>query len=243
MSKNFKNTKTVSRRAKKDTNAPKYPLNAYAIFYRHFHTEYNRKNPDRKLGGQGFTILASQGWRSLTEDEKKPFQELAQKERERYAKEMEVYKKSAGYKEFMTNNQPAGSSTRFGEVEVFSKEFLAHNKARETELRNLRRKITTTEEEIGTHNDKIEELKKQLDSAYSLLPTNKKTTFEKERQYMIWSRELVCQLDKSELLAELNLSYNSTPEEVVETLENAVDDADLAPKVQSALKGLLLEIF
>ncbi|KAI6241373.1 High mobility group protein 20A-like protein [Aphelenchoides fujianensis] len=247
MRKGGKSGKAGPSRPKKDHNAPKYPLNPYTIFFKHFQAEFQRKNPDRKLDGRSFTLLAAQGWKTLDDEERKPFQELAQKEKERYAKEMAAYKKTKEYRDFISaNNQAAASSStsaKINDIEVFSAEFLKFNKNRETELRNLRRNLTTTEEEIGKLNADIDQLKHQLDVAYASLPVKAKISFEKERQYMIWCREIVCQLDKAGLLEETALTYESTPEEVVECLEAALQKEETAGKVEKALAGLLLEIF
>jgi uncharacterized protein YaaW (UPF0174 family) len=55
----------------KDKNAPKPPPNSYSIFYKHFHSEYQKKNPRSTLSGQMITQLVAQAWNSLSDDEKK----------------------------------------------------------------------------------------------------------------------------------------------------------------------------
>lgn len=55
----------------KDKNAPKGPSNAYTIFYKHFHSEFRKKNPQTNLGGQQLTQLVAEAWKSLSEEEKR----------------------------------------------------------------------------------------------------------------------------------------------------------------------------
>jgi hypothetical protein len=147
--------------------------------------------------------------------------------------------------------------SKLGNVEIFSKEFVAYNKcklilivgsllqllAREADLRNLRRKISTVEEKIEEMNERIDALKEKLDNSYRSMPPAKRVAFEKERQLMLWCRELVCQLDKAGLMEELNLSYNSPEERVIQAIEESLSNPTLGPKIKKLFSGFVLEIF
>lgn len=52
----------------KDKNAPKGPSNAYTIFYKNFHSEFQRKNGN--VDGRQMTQMVAEAWRNLNESEK-----------------------------------------------------------------------------------------------------------------------------------------------------------------------------
>ena len=154
------------------------------------------------------------------------------------------------------------ATTKKDELQIFAHEFLTYNKSavcivvlafstfsstfleRENDLRNLRRKIGVVEKNIEEANYRVDQLKLKLDKAYSKAPNAKRLAFEKERQILIWCREIVCILDKAGLLgAECDLDYNSTPETIIRTLEEAQKSTEMHTKLQNALAGTVLEIF
>eukprot|EP00798_Chlamydomonas_sp_ICE-L_P007605 gene7605-758_t len=77
----------VTRKVKKekDPNAPKKPLSGYMFFCKDNREAVKEKDPSLKI-----TEIASElgrMWKLLTDEEKKPFQAQAEKDKERYAKE------------------------------------------------------------------------------------------------------------------------------------------------------------
>eukprot|EP00745_Piridium_sociabile_P012208 TRINITY_DN1894_c0_g2_i2.p2 TRINITY_DN1894_c0_g2~~TRINITY_DN1894_c0_g2_i2.p2 ORF type:complete len:106 (+),score=9.51 TRINITY_DN1894_c0_g2_i2:2090-2407(+) len=85
------------KRAKKDPNQPKRPQTAYFAFLDERRTSVRQKNPEstiKELSG----ILGAQ-WRELTEEEKAPFQRIADEDRRRYETEMTVYRASGSVKD------------------------------------------------------------------------------------------------------------------------------------------------
>eukprot|EP00798_Chlamydomonas_sp_ICE-L_P004607 gene4607-14800_t len=76
-----------ARRVKKekDPNAPKKPLSGYMFFCKD-----NREAVKEKDSSLKITEIASElgrMWKALTDEEKKPYQEQAEKDKVRYAKE------------------------------------------------------------------------------------------------------------------------------------------------------------
>ena len=75
---------------KKDPNAPKAASNAYMIFCKERRSKLKKENPDLAFGKIGAKL--GEIWRALTPEEKRPYEERAASDRERYRKEMENYK-------------------------------------------------------------------------------------------------------------------------------------------------------
>jgi len=79
------------KRQKKDKDAPKRGLSAYILFCNDKRPELRKKYPDESI-----TQLASRlgkAWGKLSDSDKKPFNKEAEKDKERYEKEMKKYEK------------------------------------------------------------------------------------------------------------------------------------------------------
>ncbi|KEG13890.1 putative high mobility group protein [Trypanosoma grayi] len=66
----------------KDENAPKRPMSAYIFFA----NDFRKKNPN--LGVAETAKGAGAAWKNLSEDARKPFNAMAEKDKERYQREM-----------------------------------------------------------------------------------------------------------------------------------------------------------
>lgn len=75
---------------KKDPNAPKAASNAYMIFCKERRAELKLENPKLAFGKIGAKL--GEIWRNLSSEEKRPYEERASSDRERYRKQMESYK-------------------------------------------------------------------------------------------------------------------------------------------------------
>jgi len=78
-----------SRRAKKDPNAPKKNLSAYMFFSQDWRERVKTENPDASFGELGKILGAK--WKEITEAEKKPYNDMAVKDKGRYDKEKKDY--------------------------------------------------------------------------------------------------------------------------------------------------------
>merc|ERR1712243_230014 len=74
---------------KKDPNAPKRPTSAYFFYAGDVRPGIREENPDMKI--TEVMSLIGQQWRELEEEDKKPYEEQAAKDRKRYEKEMKAY--------------------------------------------------------------------------------------------------------------------------------------------------------
>jgi len=75
--------------AAKDKNAPKRALSAYMFFSQDWRERIKAENPDAGFGEVGKLLGAK--WKELDEDEKKPYVELAAKDKTRAEQEKSAY--------------------------------------------------------------------------------------------------------------------------------------------------------
>ena len=75
---------------KKDPNAPKRPKSSYMFFANSRRPELKAAHPDWPFGQFGKAI--GEEWRAMSESKKDKFEQMAKKDRARYAREMEKYK-------------------------------------------------------------------------------------------------------------------------------------------------------
>lgn len=73
----------------KDKNAPKKPLSSYMIFSQENRDRIIRENPGVKFQEVG--TITGQEWNKLSEDQKKHYNDLAEKDRKRYENEKKQY--------------------------------------------------------------------------------------------------------------------------------------------------------
>lgn len=74
----------------RDPNMPKRPQTAYFLFLEDFRKTYKEEHPDSK-GVKELAKDAGEKWRSMTDEEKKPYQDRAAELKEEYEKAMEAY--------------------------------------------------------------------------------------------------------------------------------------------------------
>mmetsp|Transcript_15908 Transcript_15908/g.44003 ORF Transcript_15908/g.44003 Transcript_15908/m.44003 type:complete len:800 (+) Transcript_15908:244-2643(+) len=82
--------KGKAKKKKKDPNAPKRATTAFMFYSTKMRPIIKEKQPDIKFTEMG--KLIGEKWRELSADDKREFEIKAEKDKERYAKEMEKYK-------------------------------------------------------------------------------------------------------------------------------------------------------
>jgi structure-specific recognition protein 1/high mobility group protein B1 len=90
---NVKNAKPKKEKKMKDPNMPKKNMNSYMHFYNEFYKEYLNKN--NEINVIHISKLASEEWNKIKENPKKikKYNDMAIKDKERYEKEINKYKK------------------------------------------------------------------------------------------------------------------------------------------------------
>lgn len=83
----------IKRRVKreKDPNAPKRPLSAYMFFSQDWRERIKTENPEVSFGEIG--RLLGLKWKSLAEDEKKPYEDMACRDKKRHETEKAEYER------------------------------------------------------------------------------------------------------------------------------------------------------
>jgi hypothetical protein len=81
-------------KAKKDKNAPKRALSAYMFFSQDWRERIKTENPDAGFGEVGKLLGAK--WKELDDDEKKPYVELAAKDKTRAENDKAAYEGKNG---------------------------------------------------------------------------------------------------------------------------------------------------
>ncbi|XP_061191077.1 high mobility group protein 20A-like [Saccostrea echinata] len=171
--------KGKKRKKMRDSNAPKPALNGYLHFLNERREILRRENPTMAFA-EMIRVLGAE-WTKLPQHEKQRFLDEAEKDKERYNREMEAYQKTEAYKLFksqkekkMREMEAQGSSLELmGErdeddkgafdIPIFTEEFLDHNKVREGELRQMRKQTTELEEQNAILSKHIESMKHAIE--------------------------------------------------------------------------------
>ncbi|XP_055354536.1 high mobility group protein 20A-like [Paramacrobiotus metropolitanus] len=98
------------KRAKKDPNAPVKPLSAYLLFLLDKQEEIRRNSRD-VLSVAETTKRVGQAWRTLSSEDRKIYEEQADKAKLQHAAEMEEYKKTDDYRNFLALAADSNSET------------------------------------------------------------------------------------------------------------------------------------
>ncbi|XP_055048773.2 high mobility group protein 20A isoform X2 [Misgurnus anguillicaudatus] len=180
---------TKGRRRKKplkDSNAPKAPLTGYVRFMNERREQLRAERPDMPF--PEITRMLGNEWSKLPAEEKQRYLDEADRDKERYMKELEQYQKTEAYKHFSrkvqekqkgkrhrgdTERQATGESRHEKDLEIkdrsvfdipiFTEEFLNHSKAREAELRQLRKTNMEYEERNAALQKHVESMRSAVD--------------------------------------------------------------------------------
>merc|ERR1712113_1368028 len=101
-----------SKKKKKRSDEPKRPCSSYIHFANAQRNNIRESNPEMSMGEIGKEL--GKRWRELSDADKKPYIELNTKDKERYEREMEEYKKK--HPELVGRKKKAGKrkSTKKG---------------------------------------------------------------------------------------------------------------------------------
>lgn len=86
------NSLKISKK-KKDKNAPKNPQNAYMFYCNSNRFKFKAENPD--MDAKTITRTIASKWNTMGTEDRIPYVEMAEKDKERYKQEMEKYKSSS----------------------------------------------------------------------------------------------------------------------------------------------------
>jgi len=116
-----KRSKHKDEKKKKDPNAPKRAQTAYFLWM-------NENRSKITKPGMSVADVAKEGgaqWKAMSEADKKPWEEKAKKDKERYEKEMAEYKASGGASKKSVSPKKSSSQSQKSPSKAKSKEFLS----------------------------------------------------------------------------------------------------------------------
>ncbi|PAA58906.1 hypothetical protein BOX15_Mlig025073g1, partial [Macrostomum lignano] len=82
----------------KDKNKPKGAMTAYACFVQVIREEHRKKHPDETVVFSEFSKKCAEKWKTMNPKEKKRFEDMAARDKERHNREMEDYVPADGSK-------------------------------------------------------------------------------------------------------------------------------------------------
>ncbi|XP_028843651.1 high mobility group protein 20A isoform X2 [Denticeps clupeoides] len=165
----------------KDSNAPKAPLTGYVRFMNDRREQLRAERPDVPF--PEITRMLGNEWSKLPPDEKQRYLDEAEKDKERYMRELEKYQKTEAYKHFTRKVQEKqkgkkhrgesgrqasseslhddaeGKDRSVFDIPIFTEEFLNHSKAREAEMRQLRKTNMDYEERNAALQKHVESMR------------------------------------------------------------------------------------
>uniref|UniRef100_A0A8D0L9Y8 High mobility group protein 20A n=1 Tax=Sphenodon punctatus TaxID=8508 RepID=A0A8D0L9Y8_SPHPU len=164
----------------RDSNAPKSPLTGYVRFMNERREQLRAKRPEVPF--PEITRMLGNEWSKLPPEEKRHYLDEADRDKERYIRELEQYQKTEAYKVFSRkaqDRQKSKSQRQEGvrqaardhekeadvkersvfDIPIFTEEFLNHSKAREAELRQLRKSNMEFEERNAALQKHVESMR------------------------------------------------------------------------------------
>ncbi|XP_069621758.1 high mobility group protein 20A isoform X2 [Ranitomeya imitator] len=167
------------KRSPRDNNAPKAPLTGYVRFMNERREQLRTERPDVPF--PEITRIVGSEWSKLPAEEKQRYLDEAERDKERYTEELQQYQKTEAYRSYSRKAQSRqkGRQQRQGsrtissdpekeavlkerplfDIPIFTEEFLNHSKAREAELRQLRKSNMEFEERNAALQKHVESMR------------------------------------------------------------------------------------
>ncbi|XP_026281553.1 high mobility group protein 20A [Frankliniella occidentalis] len=192
-----KPNKSKKKKNKLGVAAPRPPLTGYVRYLNSRRDNLRNDNPN--LTFPDITKILAQEWANLPPEEKRPYQEAGEQDRERYNHEFEEYKKTDAYREYLRQqeeNKQKGkeklkdkepelkrakivpehndeSNSSGFDIPIFTEEFLDLNKSREAELRQLRKSSTDFELQNASLSRIVESMRTAVSNLESDISTQR----------------------------------------------------------------------
>ncbi|KAI5227058.1 SWI/SNF-related matrix-associated actin-dependent regulator of chromatin subfamily E member 1-related [Manis pentadactyla] len=173
-------------------NGPKAPVTGYVRFLNERREQIRTRHPD--LPFPEITKMLGAEWSKLQPAEKQRYLDEAEREKQQYMKELRAYQQSEAYKmctekiqekkikkedsgsglmNTLLNGHKGGDYDGFStfDVPIFTEEFLDQNKAREAELRRLRKMNVAFEEQnavLQRHTQSMSSARERLEQELAL---------------------------------------------------------------------------
>ncbi|XP_045704536.1 high mobility group protein 20A isoform X2 [Phyllostomus hastatus] len=182
----------------RDSNAPKSPLTGYVRFMNERREQLRAKRPEVPF--PEITRMLGNEWSKLPPEEKQRYLDEADRDKERYMKELEQYQKTEAYKVFnrKTQDRQKGKSQRQDaarqathdheketevkersvfDIPIFTEEFLNHSKALQKHVESMRTAVEKLEVDVIQERSRntvlqqhLETLRQVLTSSFASMP-------------------------------------------------------------------------
>lgn len=152
----------------RDQTGPRQPLTGWVRYMNDRRVHIRAENPT--ITFSEITRILAAEWNQLPQDQKKQYLDAAEQEREKYLQELTAYKQTEAYRmlnegkkkmKMEPNEDEAGREPEMSafDIPIFTEEFLAFNKARELEVRQLRKKCVDLEHQNSILNKHMDSIK------------------------------------------------------------------------------------
>lgn len=198
------------KRYPKSPGAPKQPLSGYVHFLNDRRETVRKEAPDMSFAD--ISKKLANEWSQLSSEDKTKYHERAELDKERYSREFQEYQTTDAYKEFVAQqeaakngeskppsskkskkskkkdndssiNDDSRSSSSSVDIPIFRDEFLELNKAREAELRSLRKTVTEFEEQNAVLQKHVDNMKSAVTKLEHDVTATKENSEALEKQY------------------------------------------------------------
>ncbi|XP_050539591.1 high mobility group protein 20A [Daktulosphaira vitifoliae] len=182
----------------RDKDAPRHPLSGYIRFLNDRRDQFRAENPN--LPFAEITKMLATEWNQLPGDKKQQYLLAAEQDRVKYIEELTAYRKTDAYKNFIQHKskkkkpdiipeiheqqkpekekekeKEINDNKDAYEIPIYSDEFLNFNRARECELRHLRKSVTDQEQEVSVLDKHIENMNNGISKLVSSTDQLKKS--------------------------------------------------------------------
>lgn len=233
------NKEKVKTRRLRDVNAPKVPVNAYTRFFK---ANLKTMRRESENPSEANVRLASQ-WKTMAEEDKKPYFDEYQKELGAYYEQVKEYKETDQYREYLKTKVEKRRWTRMRGTEheqnpeeampkadpfkalfpkgirIYSQEFLDYNKEQERKLRTMRKQNNEVKEECERIHELVEHINGQLWKIREENLRHEVEINEMEGSMSKWRQQILGGLGQQKLLDGLKLEQQSSTEELLAQLE------------------------
>ena len=189
------------KRYPKSPGAPKQPLSGYVHFLNDRRESVRKETPEMSFAD--ISKKLANEWSQLGQEDKQKYAERAEQDKERYNREFQDYQNTDQYKEYIATQEIVESKAKKSkkskkkesqsnqgqsqqptepkssipsiDVPIFRDEFLELNKAREAELRSLKKTVNEFEEQntvLQKHVDNMKSAVAKLEKDVALTTEN-----------------------------------------------------------------------
>lgn len=133
-----KENKKKNKKKEKDSLKPKHPMSAYFLFTNDRRAAILAENK----GVLEVAKITGEEWKNMTEEQKRPYEEIAKKNKEKYAQEMEAYKqkKAEEAANMMKDEEEHMKLQKHEALQMLKKKEKTKNMIKETKLNRQKKK-------------------------------------------------------------------------------------------------------